>query len=214
MGGTVVVQSSGMAPSSVPPRPRSAGSPRRLGRVVASLGVVGLGVALVAGCSSSSNEDAGPATLIEETVITADPGTTVAPPSGSTTADPGTTGGQPSSPSSLPADLTGTCATLAETYGIAELRPKDTESWPDERQRVVVDARREADLLTAAATSSAPAAIAADLTDLAGYATFVAGAVEPAGDYGAAVAAIDAGPPTAPVDASAAAVAAWRDANC
>jgi hypothetical protein len=215
MAGTVVVQSSAMAPSSVPPRPRPARHPRPrlLGgrRLAASVGAAALVAVLVAGCSSSSDDEAGPATLIDGTVVTAEPATTVAPPS--STSAPGTTADQPSSPSSLPADLSGTCALLAETYGLDDLRPKDSESWPDERQRVVVDARREADLLTAAA-AAAPPAIAADITVLAGHATFVADAVEPAPDHAAALAALDAEPAPGPVEASAAAVTAWRDANC
>lgn len=178
------------------------------------------GLLALAGCSSSGEGDGSDATLIPETVVTADPGTTVAPPSGSTSSasTPTTTGSpnsgeQPSSPSSLPADLTGVCAPLRETYGVADIRPRDSSSWVDERQRVVVDARREADLL-AVARSSAPAVVAGDLATLASYATFVADTVAGADSYGAAVATLDSGPARGPVDTAAASVVSWRSANC
>ncbi|HEY6532089.1 MAG TPA: hypothetical protein VIY72_07285 [Acidimicrobiales bacterium] len=185
---------------------------RRARRLVTVAALAGL---LFVGCSSDGgDEDSSSSTSVDATEPSADTTTTVAPPSGSTATTPGSTEGSlPSSPSSLPAELTGACAPLAETYGIDALQPRDTSSWVDERLRVVVDARREADLLGAARSSMSPP-IAGDVETLASYATFVADAVLGADSYGASVAAIDSGPDRGPVDAASTAVAAWRDVSC
>ena len=76
-------------------------------------------------------------------------------------------GSQVTSPSTIPASVEGTCAALAETYGLDELQPKNTISWVDERQRVVVDAQREAGLL-GTAQQGAPADVASRLAVDAG----------------------------------------------
>jgi hypothetical protein len=170
---------------------------------------------VLAGCSSDGDEGSASSTAPPDDTVLDEPDTT-APTSATLTQSTSSTtteGSLPSSPSTIPADVAGTCAALAETYGIDVLRPSDSSSWVDERQRVVVDARREADLLVAARTA-APAAIAGDLTTLADYATFVADAVAAADSQGAAVAAIDAGPARGPVDAASTAVAGWSAANC
>jgi hypothetical protein len=208
--------------SPIPPGPASARRARRRRGLpsvgLAVLSVLVLGAAVLAGCSSDGDDGSAGSTVPTDDTAVDQPGTTQAPPGGSTTSTgstPSTTteGSLPSSPSTIPADLVGTCAALAETYGIDVLRPSESGSWVDERQRVVVDARREADLLVAA-RAAAPPDLAEDLTTLADYATFVADAVAAAESQGAAVAAIDAGPPRGPVDAASAAVAAWSTANC
>jgi hypothetical protein len=186
-------------------------SPRVVARLTA-LGLAALVVVVGVGCSDSSGDDVtGSSTSSVET-------TALPPPTGVTSssepATPPSEGeGLPSSPSTLPPDLSGTCAPLGETYGIDAVQPRDTSSWVDERQRVVVDARREAQLLSVA-RNSAPAVVAGDLTTLLDHASFVADAVEGASSYAAAVSAIDAGSSPAAVDGAAAAVAAWRTANC
>jgi hypothetical protein len=179
------------------------------------LAVLALGAVVLAGCSSDGDAGSATSTMPSDDTVVEGPGTTQSTASGSTQSTSSTTteGSLPSSPSTIPADVAGTCAALAETYGIDVLRPSDSSSWVDERQRVVVDARREADLLVAARTA-APAALAGDLTTLADYATFVADAVAGADSQGAAVAAIDAGPARGPVDAASIAVAGWSTANC
>jgi hypothetical protein len=185
---------------------------------VAVLSLVVLGAAVLAGCSSDSGDGSATSTVPADDTAVDQPGTTQAPPGGSTTSTgsaPSTTteGSLPSSPSTVPADLVGTCAALAETYGIDVLRPSESGSWVDERQRVVVDARREADLLVAA-RADAPSDIAEALTTVADYASFVADAVAAADSQSAAIAAIDSGPPRGPVDAASTTVADWRAANC
>ena len=102
---------------------------------------------------------------------------------------------------------------LAETIGLDQIGPKDTSSWVDERQRVVVDARREAELL-GVAQKNAPVTIAGQLATMQAYATWLANVVEGAGNYAAASAVIGSYPDKDSVDQAAAGVLTWRTANC
>jgi hypothetical protein len=185
---------------------------------VAGLGALGM-VALVAlvGCSSSGGgaESSSSTAPVETTSLSTASSAVGSTTSSGVTAPPSSPGGGglPSSPSTLSPNLSGTCDALAETYGIDQIRPTAGSSWVDERQRVVVDARREAQLLSVA-RDNAPAAIADDLSVMAEYASFVADAVEGSASYSVAVSTIDAGPDRAGVDTASAVVVSWRNANC
>jgi len=102
---------------------------------------------------------------------------------------------------------------LAETIGLDQIRPKDTSSWIDERQRVVVDGRREAELL-GIAQKNAPVTIAGQLGTMQAYATWLADTVEGADNYGAAASAIGSYVDKGSVDQAVAGVQTWRTANC
>ncbi len=191
----------------ISPLPSSrAGRAARVGALVAVAG-------LTLGACSSSSDDASSSTTdgVGTTVLpTTEPATTTAPESTTTST---TLGGLPPAPSTIPAGIDTTCAALAETYGLAELRPTDPDHWPDERSRISVDARREADLLVTA-SSTAPPAVAPALGTERDYAIFVATTVEGAAGYSAAVAAIDAYPAAGELSAAVSTVDNWRSANC
>jgi len=191
------------------------GSPRRLAFLA---GVALSALLVVAGCSSSKDDAAG-ATTTTTPASSSSSSSSTAPTSSTATTVGGTGptttsgGGAPSSPSSIPASVSGTCEALAETYGLDDLQPKNTSSWPDERQRVVVDAQREAALL-GVAQQGAPAEIAPRLRTLAGYASWLATTMQGAGSFSEAVAAIDAYPDLVPVSLAVANVRTWQKANC
>lgn len=188
-----------------------AASPRSLRPVPVALLAACVAVALVfAGCSSGSEEGGGDST----TSVTA-PGTSVSTTtstSGASTTTAEDDGPLPTSPSTLPT-FDGPCAALAQTLGLDQIRPIDSSSWIDERQRVVVDAQRESQLLATAQTG-APGAIAAQLTTMEAYAAFVATAVGGADGYAQAVATIDGYPGRPGAEQAATAVAAWRRTSC
>lgn len=177
--------------------------PRTLVAAVALLTLVAL-----AGCSSSNDEGASTATTAASSTGSS---------TGSSTAGTGTTAGSadgplPTSPSSLPA-YDGTCAALAETYGLNEIQPKNTSSWVDERQRVVVDAQREAGLL-AQAQQGAPSDLVPKLVVMQDYATWLASMVQGADSYSSAVTQRDAYPQMVNVSLAVAGVQTWQKANC
>jgi hypothetical protein len=184
-------------------------SPRRSAALLGAGALVAL--LALAGCSSSG-KDASPADTA--TATTAASGTSIT--SGGTAGTTATTGSSdpiPTSPSTLPASVAGTCAALAQTYGLDQIQPKNTSSWVDERQRIVVDAQRESQLL-AAAQPGAPADVAARLVTMQTYASWLATTVQGAAGFSAAVAAVDAYPDQVGVSLAAASVATWRAANC
>jgi hypothetical protein len=179
-------------------------APRRaLVGAVALLAVVG-----VVGCSSSNDEGAATATTAASSAGSSTSPSTPGTGSTGSTAD----GPLPTSPSTLPT-YDSTCAALAETYGLDEIQPRNTASWVDERQRVVVDAQREAGLL-GQAQQGAPADVAAELAVMQAYATWLAGMVEGATSYSSAVSQRDAYPQMVNVSLAVASVRTWRRANC
>jgi hypothetical protein len=140
-------------------------------------------------------------TIVEPEGTTVVPG----PPPASVLPPPVTTEGAPVTAT--------TCASLGDTLAVSDLLPRDLGSWPDERQRVVVDARRDA-ALYAQAAESAPSTLSGPLTVLADFATFVADATQDASDIGVARAAIDAYPAQGEVGAATSEVTRWRGTNC
>jgi hypothetical protein len=102
---------------------------------------------------------------------------------------------------------------LAETLGLDTLQPQNTSSWVDERQRIVVDAQREAQLLTAA-QDGPPADVVDSMATTSAYATWLATTVGAADSFSTAVAAIDRYPEMVRVSLAVATVRTWRAANC
>lgn len=194
-----------MAPDTSPLRRRA---PRRaLVASVALLALLG-----VVGCSSSKSDDASSATTDASST-----GSSASSSTGSSTAGTGSTsstadGPLPTSPSTLPT-FDSTCAALAETYGLDQIQPKNSSSWVDERQRVVVDAQREAGLL-AQAQQGAPAEIATKLALMQAYATWLSGMVQGADGYSSAIAQRDAYPDLVNASLAVASVRTWQKANC
>jgi len=180
-------------------------SPRR---PAAFLAIALLSVGVLAGCSSSGD---GAITDGSTAPTTVAPATSVT--TGATTGTTGTTDLASSSPSTIPASIDGACAALAETYGLDELQPKNSGSWVDERQRIVVDARREAQLL-AVAEDGPPADVVAAMGTMGTYASWLADTVEASGTFSAAVSAVDAYPSAVGVSLAVATVRTWRSANC
>lgn len=183
-------------------------SPRPVRRLVpTAAALVAVSVLVVAGCSSGSS---GTGASDTSTNVTAAPETSVTTATSAPTTSP--TDPVPTSPSTLPT-FDGPCAVLAQTLGLDEIRPIDSSSWVDERQRVVVDAQREAQLLAAAQTG-APADIAVRLATMQAYAAFVATSVEASGSYAEAVASLAGYPDSPGTTLAVNVVAAWRSANC
>lgn len=116
-------------------------------------------------------------------------------------------------PSTVPAGSAPVCDLLAETLGPDELVPRRSDSWRDERERVLVDAQREAALLRRAATI-APTELVEPLDELAAHAEGVASALAASADLGEARQRLAALDDADAVRAAADAVAAWRDLNC
>ncbi len=161
-----------------------------------------------AGCSSSKGDAASTATTGASST-----GSSTGSSAASTTTTQGKPDGpSPTSPSTLPT-FDGPCAALAETYGLNEIQPKNTSSWVDERQRVVVDAQREAGLL-GQAQQGAPADVAAKLALMQAYATWLSGMVQGADSYSSAITQRDAYPGLVDVSLAVASVQTWRKANC
>ncbi len=187
-------------------------APRRLWPALLA---AGFAATLVLGaCSSSKDEGSAPGSTTASSA--AGPSSTAGGSGSTGNGSSGTTaddGAIPSSPSTLPAGLDGTCAAMADTLGLKELQPRNTASWPDERQRVVTDARLEAELL-GTAQKSAPASVAGDMAQMQSYATWLAGQVEGAGSFDAAVQALQTYPDSVSMALANASVQSWTRANC
>jgi hypothetical protein len=182
-----------------------------LRRPATLFGAVALAALLVtAGCSSSKDDAASVGSTPGGSAAGTTP--TTAGSTGSTGTS-GPSGSQATSPSTIPASVEGTCAELAETYGLDAIQPKNTISWVDERQRIVVDAQREAGLLERA-QQGAPSDVAARLATMQAYASWLATTVQGTGSFSEAVAAIESYPDQIGVSLAVAAVQTWRIANC
>jgi hypothetical protein len=169
---------------------------------VLAVGVLAL---VLAGVGCSSDDDAAPAAT---TIPGSAPGTSV------TTAEPtGSTEPIPTSPSTLPESFAGTCAALEETLGLDQIQPQNSSSWVDERQRIVVDAEREAALL-ATAQQGAPSEIVTRLATMQAYASWLASAIQGTTSYSEAVTATEAYPDMVGMSLAIAVVQTWQNANC
>ena len=189
----------------MPVTPRSPRRPRAL------VAVALLAAVVLVGCSSSNGDSApGDSTALTTSV----PGTSVVTDDTTgTTGTTGTTAPIPSSPSTIPASVDTACAALAQTYGLDALQPKNSGSWVDERQRIVVDAEREAQLLSAA-QDGPPANVVTALGTMEAYARWLAATVGASASFSEAVTAVDGYPDAVGVSLAVATVRTWRTANC
>lgn len=113
----------------------------------------------------------------------------------------------------LGADATRACTVFADTVGLAGLVPKQSDSWRDERERILVDARRESELLRQVSASVPPELVAA-FESVAGYAEFVADSMDASSSYEDARRRIDAFGDLSEVRAHEAEIDAWHDSQC
>ena len=170
---------------------------------------------LAAGCSSGGDDDAtttststssSTTTTVASTTTTV-PETTTAPPSPPPSAVPPATT-VPGDPGSVD-----TCAVLAEVLPLPDLIPRDGVSWPDERMRVEMDARRDA-ALYASAQPGAPAALSEPFAVLADFTAWLADEVQGTSSAAEARRRIDTYPAQGEVGAAASEVDRWRGVNC
>jgi hypothetical protein len=187
---------------------------RSLRRPAALFGTVALAALLVTvGCSSSKDDAASVGSTPGGSAAGTTPTTAGSTGSTGSTGTSNPSGSQATSPSTIPASVEGTCAALAETYGLDAIQPKNTISWVDERQRIVVDAQREAGLLEKA-QQGAPSDVAARLATMQAYASWLATTVQGTGSFSQAVTAMESYPDQIGVSLAVAAVQTWRIANC
>jgi len=184
---------------------------RRFRPTAALAGLLVVLLVVVGGCSDASDDGDSAST----TPATSQPATSVA------TTEPTTTAPLPPPASVLPPPVTEpgasasaiTCTSLGQALPVADLLPRDLGSWPDERQRVVVDARLNASLYEQAA-GGAPESLLGPLTALRLFSTFVADSAQSAADVGSALAAIDGYPQQGEVAAATVEVDRWVRVNC
>lgn len=105
------------------------------------------------------------------------------------------------------------CLVLADTVGLDGLVPIDSSSWRDERERILVDARRESTLLMLAVRGASPE-LAPALETLATHADRVVEELSEATSYTDAVDRLESTGEVTELRAAADAVSAWRDTNC
>jgi hypothetical protein len=167
------------------------------GRVVAGRGVVfGVLLFVVLGSVSCGSENPG----------TAAGSTTTNPGSNSTVIDP-YAGGAAADPAAT------ACLLLADTVGLDGLRPIDSSSWRDERERLLVDAQRESSLLKLAARG-VPPELSPALETLATNADRVAEEISQATSYTDAMIRLESTGVVIELRAASDALSAWRDTNC
>ncbi len=105
------------------------------------------------------------------------------------------------------------CTLFADTVGLAGLVPKQSDSWRDERERIIVDARREAELLRKVSVSVPPDVVVAFET-VATYAEFVADAMDGSSSYEDANRRLEAFGDLGEVRVRDAEIDAWHDSHC
>jgi hypothetical protein len=105
------------------------------------------------------------------------------------------------------------CLLLADTVGLDGLVPKDSSSWRDERERILVDAQHESMLLRLAVRGASPE-LSPALETLATHADRVAEEMSQATSYTDAIARLASTGAVTELRGAADAVAAWRETNC
>jgi hypothetical protein len=113
----------------------------------------------------------------------------------------------------LGADARSACTLFADTVGLDGLVPKQSDSWRDERERILVDARREAGLLRQVAAEVAPELEVAFET-VASYAEFVADSMDASSSYADARRRLDAFGELDEVRTRDTEIDAWHDSQC
>ena len=105
------------------------------------------------------------------------------------------------------------CVPLATASRIADLQPRGTIGWADERQRILAATTANMTLYEEAA-SSAPSDVAPQLRKVAAYSAFVGDVVRSAPDEGSAVEGIAKYRDIVGASMAMAAVDTWRRTNC
>lgn len=113
----------------------------------------------------------------------------------------------------LGADVRSACTLFADTVGLDGLVPKQSDSWRDERERILVDARREAGLLRQVSAAVAPELEVAFET-VASYADFVADSMDASSSYTDARRRLDVFGDLSTVRARDAEIGVWYDSQC
>ena len=113
----------------------------------------------------------------------------------------------------LGTDARSACGLFADTVGLDGLVPKESDSWRDERERILIDARREAGLLRQVSAAVAPELEVA-LETVASYADFVADSMDASSSYTDALRRLDAFGDVSAVRTRDAEIDAWRDSQC
>lgn len=113
----------------------------------------------------------------------------------------------------LGADVRSACTLFADTVGLDGLVPKQSDSWRDERERILVDARREAGLLRQVSAAVAPELEVAFET-VASYADFVADSMDASSSYADARRRLDVFGDLSTVRARDAEIGVWYDSQC
>lgn len=111
------------------------------------------------------------------------------------------------------ADVRSACTLFADTVGLAGLVPKQSDSWRDERERILVDAQREAGLLRQVSASVAPE-LAVAFETVASYAEFVAASMDASSSYADARRRLDTFGDLSEVRTRDAEIDAWNDSQC
>ena len=105
------------------------------------------------------------------------------------------------------------CELLGQRLLPTDLRPGDSSSWVNERQRVLIDAKLTVDLL-GVVLEAPPEPIRGSLAAERTYAEFVGRTMESATGYPDAIAKLDAYPDRTALASAETAIAAWSAANC
>ncbi|MCD9625446.1 hypothetical protein [Rhabdothermincola salaria] len=176
-------------------------------------------VVLASSCSSGGDDAAATTTTSTSTsstttVVTTTTTTTTTVPE-PTTAPPAPAPSvvPPAPPAPGGAGSVDVCVVLAEVLPVPDLIPRDGVSWPDERMRVEMDARRDA-ALYASAQPGAPAALSEPLVVLADFTGWLADEVRGTSSAADARRRIDTYPAQGEVGAAASEVDRWRGVNC
>ncbi|CAB4601105.1 unannotated protein [freshwater metagenome] len=165
--------------------------------------IVGSGLAA---CGSSSSSSSSSTSTARETATSA----TAAPSDATSTTTIETPPPNPNEPIGPPSDA---CELLGQRLLPTDLRPADSSSWLNERQRVLIDAKLTVDLL-GAVLAAPPEQIRGSLVAERTYAEFVGRTMETATGYPDAIAKLDGYPDRTAVASAEAEISAWSTANC
>jgi hypothetical protein len=105
------------------------------------------------------------------------------------------------------------CELLSQRLLPTDLRPRDSSSWVNERQRVLVDANLSVSVLDAV-RDTFPSALREPLAAERDYAEFVSRTMETATGYPDATAKLDDYPNRAALASAEAKISEWFEANC
>lgn len=159
----------------------------------------------LAACGSSSTSTS--TTSSTRATVTS---STIAPGGATSTTTIETPPPNPNEPVGPPSDA---CELLGQRLLPTDLRPGDSSSWVNERQRVLIDAKLFVDLLVVI-LDSPPEQIREPLAAERTYAEFVSRTMESATSYSDAVVKIDGYPDRSGLASAEEQISAWFEANC